>query len=98
MAQRSGGPSLPLMALLGGGMAMSGEAQGPAEPQRAVWKKPERSVDVYDETMMPDELKFGRAFAKARSRGLEEFSWRGKRYNTKLKNATATVLNESGYS
>ena len=96
------GPSIPLMALMGMGaagmMGMGGEAQGPAEPQMAIWKKPEREVDTYDADVMPDELKFGRAFAKAKGQGLPEFTWRGKRYNTKLKNATATLLNESGYS
>ena len=78
---------------------MSGDAQAPAP--KAVWKKPERPVDVYEEpdnSIMSDELKFGSAFAKARSNGLDEFTWRGKRYNTKLKNATAAALNESGYS
>ena len=30
-------------------------------------------------------LSFDKAFAKARRQGKQEFTWRGKRYNTRLK-------------
>lgn len=35
--------------------------------------------------VMPDEMSFGDAFAAARKGGLKEFSWRKKRFHTRLK-------------
>ena len=48
--------------------------QGPPAP-----KAPQK------EKLSAGAMAFDRAFAKARSQGLSEFTWRGKRYNTKLK-------------
>jgi hypothetical protein len=46
-----------------------------------------RSDPVNDEPLdlMPDAMKFGDAFGKARKMGLVEFTWRGKSYTTQLK-------------
>ena len=38
-----------------------------------------------------DKLTFGNAFSKARSAGLSEFTWNGKRYTTELSNNTGTT-------
>ena len=51
------------------------------------------SIQGYSDKM-DDSLGFKKAFANARRYGLDEFSWRGKRYNTKLagpKKSTAPV-------
>lgn len=41
------------------------------------------------ESMVRDDMSFGKAFRDARDSGEKEFTWKGKRYNTKLKEEVA---------
>lgn len=69
-----------------GAMFMMGAAESLNQPvqanRREVSGRVERPQPPSDQ--MPDELKFGMAFARARKMGLAEFSWRGERYTTQL--------------
>lgn len=78
---QSQGPGLsPLLGLLAASL-FSGQAQSPQMGVLARTEKPnDESIDI-----MPSEMKFGDAFAKARKMGLVEFTWRGNPYTTKLK-------------
>ena len=83
-SMHSGGSMAPLLALLGGGLGglLSGNAQAPDMPP-APQPEPQWNDEPLD--IMPDNMKFGDAFAKARKMGLQVFTWRGKPYTTKLK-------------
>lgn len=76
----AGASALPLIALLAGGGALlaSSPLNEPASSRVASGKiRP-------PEDLMPDEMPFKRAFAAARRKGLDRFTWRGKRYTTEL--------------
>jgi hypothetical protein len=79
------GPGLsPLLGLLAASLFSRG-AQGPGMLEMGLPAIPEEKPNDEPLDVMPDELKFGDAFAKARKMGLVEFTWRGKPYTTKLK-------------
>jgi hypothetical protein len=74
----------PLLGLLAASL-FSRNAQGPGMLQMGLPPVPEEKPNDEPVDVMPDTMKFGDAFAKARKMGLVEFTWRGKPYTTKLK-------------
>jgi len=47
--------------------------------------KAKRQMDLRDQQMQADKGSFDDAFAQARKAGRQDFSWRGRKYNTKLR-------------
>lgn len=80
--QAVGGVNPMLLGLLASSAMMPGNAQAPVQQQQA---KPEEQPNDEPIDVMPDYLKFGPAFDKARKMGLQVFTWRGRNYTTKLK-------------
>lgn len=78
--QFAGASPASLLALLAGSAMMLGSNPLDREPNRR-----EASGKIKPaEDQMPDDLSFGKAFAAARRLKLKEFSWRGRRFTTKL--------------
>lgn len=73
---------MALMGLLG---MYPQEANGPQMGLLAPQPKPMDQVNDEPLDIMPDSMKFGEAFGKARKMGLVQFTWRGKDYTTKLR-------------
>jgi hypothetical protein len=78
------GGALAPMALMGLLGMYPQQANGPGilapPPSPPMDKLNDEPLDI-----MPDSMKFGEAFGKARKMGLVQFTWRGKDYTTKLK-------------
>lgn len=77
------GMAAPLLGM--GLMGFSQEAGGPEMPLPNVSQAGLSPPEYQRQDVMPDNLTFGSAFRKARQLGLQEFTWRGKRYTTELK-------------
>lgn len=71
-----------LLGLLASAGMMPSSAQAPVQAQLP---KPDEVPNDSPVDVMPDYLKFGPAFAKAKHMGLDVFTWRGNTYTTKLK-------------
>jgi hypothetical protein len=47
--------------------------------------KAKRQIELRDQQMKADKGSFDDAFAAARKAGRQDFSWRGRKYNTKIR-------------
>jgi len=68
--------------------AGAAKAPGLSERQKQEYydeAKAKRQVDLRNQQMQADKGSFDDAFAAARKAGRQDFSWRGRKYNTKLR-------------
>lgn len=90
--QFSGVSMASLLALLAGsGLLMRSDVVDQEINHRTAEGKIKSAEDI-----MPEELNFGKAFAKARRMGLKEFSWRGRRFNTRYAKEVKDATDQKG--
>jgi hypothetical protein len=68
--------------------AGAAKAPGLSEKQKKEYydeAKAKRQMDIRNQQMQADKGSFDDAFAQARKAGRQDFSWRGRKYNTKLR-------------
>jgi len=80
---------VPQLAAAAAGLnAGAAKAPGLSERQKREYydeAKAKRQVELRDQQMKADKGTFDSAFAAAREAGRQDFSWRGRKYNTKLR-------------